>query len=303
MKPPSVSILPIKQPPPEPMTYIGLCEASAAVALDTEHFVVASDETNTFQLYRRGQRNSLGPIKFRKFIGQPKSDIEAAARIGDRVYWISSFSRPGGNGNAKDRSVLVASRIVHTIDGPTLVATGEPFLKLRRHLKRELDIKGRDINIEGLAGSPEGDLLIGFRAPLKDGKAYVLRLKNPIGVTELGRQPIFGDLHLIDLKGNGIRSIDWTGLNPPVYFILAGPSPNGDEEIDKSGKFSLHQWDGEAADPTPLPLELPDDFTAEALIPYPEERIVQILSDDKGKKDETNIRKKKRRFRSVEMSY
>ncbi len=303
MTPPFFSIRPVKQPPPDPLTYVGLCEASAAVALDDGHFVVASDETNTFQLYRRGEQHPLYPIKFKKFIGQQKSDIEAAARIGDRVYWMSSFSRPGGNGNAKDRSVLVASRIVHTAAGPTLCSVGEPFLKLRRFLKRELNIKGRDINIEGLTGSPEGDLLIGFRAPLKDGKAYVLRLKNPIGVTELGRQPVFGDLHLVDLKGNGIRSIDRTGLNPPVYFILAGPSPNGDEEVDKNGKFSLYHWDGEAADPIPLPLELPNEFTAEALIPYPEERIVQILSDDRGERNETDLKKKKRRFRSVEMRY
>jgi hypothetical protein len=288
----------------KPFVYTGICEASAAVALDEDHFVVASDETNTFQLYRRGTTRPIRPLKFKKFIGQQKSDIEAAARIGDRVYWMSSFSRPGEDSNARDRSVLVASRIVHTPNGPRLYKVGEPFLKLRRYLKQELKIKGRDINIEGLAGSPEGHLLIGFRAPLKDGRAYVLRLKNPIDVTELDREPVFGNPQILDLDGNGIRSLDWTGLNPPLYFILAGSSPNGDEDLDKKGKFTLYSWTGsDAQKPLRFPVELPEDFTAEALIPYPEKGMVQILSDDKGKRNESDLKKKNRRFRTVDVSY
>ena len=35
--------------------YNGPCDASAAVALDAEHFVVGNDERNTLQVYRRGQ--------------------------------------------------------------------------------------------------------------------------------------------------------------------------------------------------------------------------------------------------------
>lgn len=306
MKIPSLGILPVTDAAPQTVDYIGICEASAAIALDETHFVVASDETNTFQLYRRGIARPIRPIKFKKFIGHERSDIEAAARIGDRVYWMSSFSRPGEDGNARDRSVLVASRIVHTADGPTLKESGTPFVKLRRYLKRELQIDGTDINVEGLAGSPEGDLLIGFRGPLKDGKAYVLRLKNPIGVTELGRQPVFGDLHLLDLENRGVRSIDWTGLSPAVYLVLAGPSPNGDDEEDETaekGEFSLYSWTGDAQKPIRRPLELPEDFTAEALVPYPERGVVQILSDDKGRKKEPDIPKKKRRFRSVDVTY
>jgi len=59
MKIPSLGILPVADAQAEPMDYIGICEASAAVALDDTHFVVASNETNTFQIYRRGTAKPL----------------------------------------------------------------------------------------------------------------------------------------------------------------------------------------------------------------------------------------------------
>ncbi|MBB5535137.1 DUF3616 domain-containing protein [Rhizobium giardinii] len=294
----TLGILPGADAQAEPIDYIGICEASAAVALDDTHFVVASDETNTFQIYRRGIAKPVRALKFKSFIGNEKSDIEAAARIGDRVYWISSFSRPGDGGNASGRSILFASRIVQAEDGPTLEPVGAPFEGLRGYMKKELHRPGTDINIEGLAGTPEGDLMIGFRAPLIDKMAPVLRLTNAAAVTERGEEPRFGKPHLLDLDDHGIRSIDWTGLLPPVYLVLAGPAK------DKGEKFSLYSWSGDDRPPVKLPPRFPSDFTAEALVIYPEKGLVQILSDD-GKKGvkESGVPKKKRRFRSIDVTF
>ena len=36
-------------------TFNGPCDASAAVALDASHFIVANDENNTLRIYRQGQ--------------------------------------------------------------------------------------------------------------------------------------------------------------------------------------------------------------------------------------------------------
>ncbi|MEK1928412.1 MAG: hypothetical protein AAAC47_01235 [Pararhizobium sp.] len=303
MKIPSLGILPVADAQAEPVDYIGICEASAAVALDDTHFVVASDETNTFQIYRRGLAKPVQALKFKSFLGNEKSDIEAAARVGNNVYWISSFSRPGDGGNARDRSILAASRIAQTPDGPTLEPLGTPFEGLRGYLKKELHRPGTDINIEGLAATPEGDLLIGFRAPLIDKMAPVLRLTNPAAVTERGEEPRFGKSHRLNLGDRGIRSIDWTGLLPAVYLVLAGPEIDRGER-DKGEKFSLYSWGGGDQPPVKLPPNFPRDFTAEALVFYPEKGLVQILSDD-GKKGvkESAIPKKKRRFRSIDVSY
>lgn len=303
MKIPSLGILPVADAQAEPMDYIGICEASAAVALDDTHFVVASNETNTFQIYRRGTAKPVQALKFKSFLGAETSDIEAAARIGDKVYWISSFSRPGDGGNASGRSILFASRIVQTADGPTLEPIGPPFEGLRGYLKKELHRPGTDINIEGLAATPQGDLLIGFRAPLIDKMAPVLRLTNPAAVTERGEEPRFGKPHRLDLDDHGIRSIDWTGLLPPVYLVLAGPEKDKGK-TDKGEKFSLYAWSGDDRPPVKLPPKFPKDFTAEALVFYPEKGLAQILSDD-GKKGvkESDVPKKKRRFRSIDVSY
>ncbi|MBW9065393.1 DUF3616 domain-containing protein [Rhizobium herbae] len=302
MKIPSLGILPVADAQAEPMDYIGICEASAAVALDESHFVVASDETNTLQIYRRGIAKPVQALKFKTFLGSETSDIEAAARIADKVYWISSFSRPAGGGNAGGRSVLFASKIVRTAGGPTLEPIGTPCESLRGYLKKELHRPGTDINIEGLAATPEGDLLIGFRTPLIDKMAPVLRLTNPAAVTEHGEEPRFGKPHMLDLGDRGIRGIDWTGFLPPLYLVIAGPETKGD--TGKSGKFSLYSWSGDERPPVKLPPKFPSDFTAEALVIYPEKGLVQILSDD-GKKSgkENDIPKKKRHFRSIDVTF
>jgi hypothetical protein len=71
----------------------GLCEASAGAFLDATHFAVASDETNTLQIYERGKPDPIGKgVDMKGFTGFDKSDLEGAAAIGDRIYWISSHS-------------------------------------------------------------------------------------------------------------------------------------------------------------------------------------------------------------------
>lgn len=67
------------------------------------------------------------------------------------------------------------------------------------------------LNIEGLTATPEGELLIGFRNPIPDGKALLLPLKNP---SDLVKNPdtakaIFGEPITLDLGGLGIRSIEY----------------------------------------------------------------------------------------------
>jgi serine/threonine protein phosphatase PrpC len=73
-----------------------MCDASAAVALDADHFVVANDERNTLRIYKRGQPDPVNSVELSTFLGtneKKESDLEGAARIGTRVYWISSHGR------------------------------------------------------------------------------------------------------------------------------------------------------------------------------------------------------------------
>ena len=77
------------------MGYRGPCDASAAVALDADHFVVAGDEDNTLRVYRRGRPEPVGEAPLAAFLasGNKESDLEAAAAVGQRIYWIASHGR------------------------------------------------------------------------------------------------------------------------------------------------------------------------------------------------------------------
>jgi hypothetical protein len=94
------------------------------------------------------------------------------------------------------------------------------------------------LNIEALAATAEGHLLIGFRNPLPEGKAIVASLLNPVDVLE-GERAKLGDPQLLDLSGFGIRSMGRFGAR---YLIIAGPAAAG-------GGAKLYEWSGGADAP------------------------------------------------------
>ncbi|MEF8698129.1 MAG: DUF3616 domain-containing protein [Candidatus Accumulibacter sp. UW20] len=304
--------------------YRGLCDASAAVALGPEHFVVADDESNILTLYRRGQSEATATLDLTTYLGRAggkarEADLEGAARIGDRIYWIASHGRNSKGKLQETRRQLFATDLVTTAAGPSLkAATTAPYLKLIEDLVADprfaavatasaqaiaAEAAG-GLNIEGLAATPAGELLIGFRNPLPQGKALLLRLKNPAAVIERAAPPVFGDPILLDLGGRAIRSIDHVGR---VFLIVAGPFDGGKE----SGKgFALYTWSGEAAD---VPQRRRDvDFgklRPEALFAFPDRQEIYLLSDDGDEEvDGRNCKDKKvpaskKSFRGVALRF
>ena len=103
------------------VTYQGMCNASAAVALDGDRFLVADDEDKpmTFlRLYRSGQPD--GPISVLPLPNNAleldlskdlEVDIEGATRIGDRVYWIGSHSTNKDGKPRPNRRRLFATKV------------------------------------------------------------------------------------------------------------------------------------------------------------------------------------------------
>ncbi|HYG61171.1 MAG TPA: DUF3616 domain-containing protein [Thermoanaerobaculia bacterium] len=63
------------------------------------------------------------------------------------------------------------------------------------------------LNIEGLAAK-DGKLLIGFRGPVRGGKALVVTLENPQEVLNQGAPASFATPIELDLDGLGIRSLE-----------------------------------------------------------------------------------------------
>lgn len=280
--------IPCASAEPLPITsYAGPCDASAAVALDAEHFVVGDDEHDILRIYRQAQARPVGQLDLSAFLAtaeREESDIEGAAAVGTRIYWITSHGRNSKGKAQPSRHRLFATEMR---DGnpPTLSHVGHPYTDLLREAAAAESLRAYRLdeaanlaaeaeggfNIEGLASTPEGALLIGLRNPLRHGRALLVPLLNPDEVIEGGRAR-FGAPVELDLQQRGIRSIERVG---DAYLIAAGP-------IADRGTFALYRWSGRAGEAaTPVSLDL-RDLRPEALFTIPGSNRIQLLSDDGG---------------------
>ena len=270
----------------EAFTYYGLCDASAAAALGPDLFVVANDERNQLKIYRRAIARPVAEADLAPFLGtamDKETDLEGAATIGERIYWISSHGR-----NKKGKADATRHRFFATeLRDGELAPVGTPYTGLlddmigAPHLRRYpfaaasrlMPEADGAFNIEGLAATPHGGVLIGLRNPAPRGMALVVPLLNPAQVID-GAKAALGEAIELDLGGLAIRSME---LVDDSYVIVAGPP------ADK-GRFALYRWSGDARD---MPAAIAhDDFGAlrpEAIFAIPGTGKLQILSDDGGK--------------------
>jgi hypothetical protein len=269
------------------MLYRGLCDASAAAALDDRHFVVAGDEDNRLRVYRRGEPEPIAEQALDDFLGTRKgaeSDLEGAARVGNRIFWIASLSRNAKGKDRPDRQRVFVTGIVPG-DPPRLQPVGQPQRRLLGDLtaapglrdwrlaeaaRRAPEAPG-GLNVEGLAEGTDGSLLIGFRNPLREGRALLVPLLNPEELLR-GDAARFGEPIGLALGGRGVRSIERIADG---YVIVAGP-------VADAGSFALYRWSGRAADePQPMAAVAPESLRPEALVAWPDGTL-QLLSDDGG---------------------
>ena len=252
--------------------YDGVCEASAAARLDASHFAVASDETETLTIYRRGDPAPGATLRH-----PDVTDIEAAARVGDLIFWLTSHSLNNSGEDKPKRKLLFATRIG---PGPSLVAAGSEFRGLRALIAGALGVSEAaltpGLNIEGLAETPEGDLLVGLRGPLAPGgAARVVRIRNPRALVGLAPAGVTARAELaasLNLGGRGIRSIERVGTGAHRYLIVAGPVQ------DAGAAPLLFWWDGVGA-VTPGPVAPLAGLTPEGLIFWTFDR-VEIFGDN-----------------------
>lgn len=277
---------------PAIVQYPDMCDASAAVAVDKNLFIAASDEDNVLRVYRRDKPEQPQRIDLTSFLklapGSPEIDIEGAARIADVVYWIGSHGQNKNGKNRPNRHRLLATRIAVTDGEVDVTPVGAPYTKLRNDLINAPVLKKYNLlaaakrapesengfNIEGLASTPDGKLLIGLRNPIPGGKGLVVSLDNPSKVMR-GKKARVGSAFELTLGGRGIRSMEYS-YERGRYLIVAGP-------FNSTGTFALYSWSGEPReDAVPIPDAV---FSAglrpEAMFFYPgETAAVQFLSDD-----------------------
>jgi hypothetical protein len=299
----------------EVLIYRGASDASAAVAINENMFIVADDENNVLRVYGTDRPGMpLFSYDLTDFLGieseHPEADIEGATRVAERIYWITSHGRnkdgqlrpnryrffattvKAEDGNIIIRPVGLACKdLVHSLlKAKTMQhlgldkATQFNARKLSKKERQKLAPKEQGLNIEGLCASADGTTLyIGFRNPrppliknLKFSlKALVVPLKNPDAVIESSAAPIFDEPMLWDLGGLGIRSMEYSHFHK-AYFIIAGSH-------DESSKSVLYRWSGRADEPPKFVRDLhmlQKDFTPEALVVFEKSNRLLMLSDD-----------------------
>jgi hypothetical protein len=293
-------------------TYFGAADASAIVFIDDSHFVIADDESNVLLIYKTdGSAKPVSKCDLNTFLRitpeSAEADIEAAAKIGDRIYWITSHGRSKSGKIRPNRYRFFCTQIVKgKTQTPQLIPIGIPCVnlvqqmllqpwqvqkqlikatrfdeKLSKKERERLSPKEEGFNIEGMMYYPPGkSLLIGLRNPLfEDSKgrdnAIVLELKNPAEVIDSREEAEFGKFIHFPLGGNAIRGMEYSRFDNN-YYILGGAAGKGSSP-------ALYSWDG---DPEVVPQKLyqwsvrDSYFNPEGLVSHPGTGLLWVLSDD-----------------------
>jgi hypothetical protein len=238
--------------------YTHACDASAAAVIqDTGLFAAASDEGCVLRVY---DLHNAGPpvssLDVTAFLEpddptETEADIEGGAQVGDRMYWIGSHGRSRKGKERKIRQRLFATTIARNRDAIVLKPAGKPYKALLKDLSSsrrlaEFDLAGAarlapedegGLNIEGLAATPDGHLLIGFRNPVPGGRALIVRLANAAALIDgTADRADVSPGGLLDLNGRGIRALEFLPSRG-TYLLLAGA-------FDDSRDFQLYEWSG-----------------------------------------------------------
>ena len=270
-----------------------MCDASAAVEITERIFAIADDEDNVIRTYdvERGGA-PLSAVDLSPSLDLPvkggkakptrsaETDLEAATRIGDRAYWITSHARKRSGKPAPERLRFFSTTVPN--DGTPIAVVGACYERLlddllaeprleRFGLARAVELAPSapgGFNLEGMTARYEGGVWLGLRSPVPDGKALLVPLLNPEELVSGGRAS-FGDPLTLDLGGLGVRALSsWRKR----YLIAAG-SPGND------GTPRLFTWDGTAT-VRPVPALDLRDFNPEGFFTPDARDQVFVLSDD-----------------------
>jgi hypothetical protein len=271
---------------PSLLVFHGASDASAAVALDEDLFVVADDENNALRIYHHNNPDApVAEFDMSPFLiidsDSPEADIEGATALDHRIYWITSHGRNKDGKIRPSRYRFFATEIKtknqnfiiepvgspcqnlipsllkysarHQLDLESAVRWNENLTKQQR---QQLAPKNQGLNIESLCITPDGKTIyIGFRNPRptkpsnRSPQALIVPLTNAQEVIEKSAPPVFSDPILWNLKGMGVRGMEYSSHHK-TFFIIAGSH-------DESPSFTLYRWSGENSSPPEIVQSIP----------------------------------------------
>jgi len=227
-------------------------EPSGVISLADGRLIVIEDEASrafhVMDIDRDGQiiENVNMTQTLMKAFSTKLNDIEAITLGPDGfVYAITSHQRNSGGERSPNREQFIRFKI--EANNVTEVSNYGKLLDVidESGILGEVDEQGNggivNINIEALSFNQEGQLMLGFRAPLSGEKTIIGILKNPKEVFESDVKPVISTSPLLlDLHGDGIRAMTYdTHLNG--YLIS-----NEVYRVDRGEKSysQLLFWDG-----------------------------------------------------------
>lgn len=236
----------------------GVYEPSAIQQLPDGRFLVVEDEKDhPLSLVTLGADGTVKTAALTAGLLQMFSsfwkldDLEglAADRAGF-VYAITSHSRDDDGDERKSREKLARFRVEgdrvvdpKVVDGLRQALTTRHAVLAAAAQVRDVKASG-GLNIEGLELSPDQQrLLIGFRSPLRHGRALIACVENPSAVFESDEAPRIAPLlEELDLGGHGIRGLSYVPALG-AYLVIGGPTSR------EPAAFDLWRWSGEPGAP------------------------------------------------------
>ncbi len=261
------------------LRYHGICDGSAAIAIDNEQLLVGYDETNQWYRFDLSGGHYVESIDYGNQLGiggSEEIDIEAVATVGGDIWWLGSHGRAGDGGTAANRRTLFRTtrNAPSTVTGESIDLLGQlSALFPAKALSRRPEKGG--VNFEGLAGSSQGALMIGVRAPLSKGTA------GRAMVIEWHPRSRSSSVHWLDIDDRGIRAL---ARFDEGYLLIAGGAKS-------RGKTALYFWL-----PGNMPIELPildARVRAEAIVKTAD-RVLILADDGKVKRGDKRAKKGER---------
>jgi hypothetical protein len=286
------------------LEFQGTCDASAGAQITDEVFVVANDEDNVLRFYSWASPGlPIAERDLSEFLGEDglEADIEAAVRVGTRIFWITSHGKNKKGKSRPARRRFFATDLVSKAQLPDVLPIGVPYesllealtvkvrlaelglpdsIMLTEHQRPETALENDEdqdpmgINVEGLATTDGASLLIAMRSPLVDGKAIVVPLHHPNAlISGETSAPQLGEPILLDLGGLGIRAIQRVDSSG-TYLIAAGPTGKG-------GRSRIFRWERTKTDIiVPLEKAKLGKLVPEAIVLDSSRQRALLLSDD-----------------------
>ena len=286
-----------------------IADASAAVALTPDLFVVADDETNKLRVYDVNNPGSaaIADAKIGDYLNidpcHPEIDIEGATWFHGRIFWITSHGRNRDGKYWYSRNQFFATTV--TLEGNALNVTvdgnytnllddliaydsiynlgiADAIGVVDGHVDTnnipDLAPKDQGLNIEGLcAAADRSSILIGFRNPRPKSEnikmGLIIRLNNPEAVVLNGAVPDFAPPLAVDLDGFGIRSMEYSHTLGQ-YLIMAGSQKSGSQKPLQT-LYKYHMATGLLTKMADFPF-----ITPEAMFQFPGGNDIHLLSDD-----------------------